>query len=296
MSTRPRRSILFMPATNARAVDKARTLPVDGLALDLEDSIAPEKKEEARVAAAAAVKAGGFGRREVIIRTNGPESSWFEADLAAASSVAPDAILVPKVETPEQLLHIGSRLAALEAPPNMRLWIMMETPLAVLNAHAIAATSKTNQECRLSGLVLGTNDIQKETRTLDHPERLPLLLALQTAVFAARAYKLSILDGVYNNFRDLDGFRRECQQGRLLGMDGKTLIHPGQIDIANESYGPPAAEVAWARRVIAAFDDPQHKGKGAISIDGQMVELLHLDIARRTVAMADALALPPTGT
>ena len=294
MTTRPRRSVLYMPATNARAIDKARTLPVDGIALDLEDSIAPERKEEARAAAAAAIKAGGFGAREVVMRLNGPATAWFEADLAAAVAAAPDAILVPKIERPEELGRIGERLAALKAPQALRLWIMMETPLAVLNAHAIAAASQQWPACRLACLVLGTNDIQKETRALDHPERLPLLMALQTAVLAARAYKLAILDGVYNNFRDLEGFRRECRQGRLLGMDGKTCIHPSQIEIANAEYGPPAAEVAWARRVIAAFEQPEAQGKGAISLDGQMVELLHLEIAHRTVALADTIAGPRT--
>lgn len=293
MIPRPRRSVLFMPATNARAVEKARSLPVDGIALDLEDSIAPEKKDEARSAAVAAIGAGGFGRREVVMRLNGPATSWFEADLAAAATAGPDAILVPKVERPEQLRMIGERLEQLAAPGRTRLWIMMETPLAVLNAHAVAQASRNWPQCRLSCFVLGTNDIQKETRALDHPERLPLLMALQTSVFAARAYGLAILDGVYNNFKDTDGLRRECRQGRLLGMDGKTLIHPAQIDIANEVYGPPDAEIAWARRIIAAFEQPEHQGRGAISLDGQMVELLHLEIARRTVAMADAIAGKP---
>ena len=289
MTSRPRRSVLYMPATNTRAVEKARSLPVDGIALDLEDSIAPEKKEEARAAAASAIEAGGFGRREVVLRVNGPATSWFEDDLAAAATAGPDAILVPKIEKPDQLRMIGAHLEKLKAPRHTRLWIMMETPLGILNAHAIAQASQQWPECRLSCFVLGNNDIQKETRALDHPERLPLLMALQTSVFAARAYGLAILDGVYNNFKDTEGFRRECQQGRLFGMDGKTLIHPSQIDIANEVYGPPPAEVAWARRIIAAFEQPDHKGKGAISLDGQMVELLHLEIAKRTVAMADAI-------
>jgi citrate lyase subunit beta/citryl-CoA lyase len=294
MITRPRRSVLYMPATNTRAIEKARALPVDAVALDLEDSIAPAKKDEARQAAVAAVKSGGFGPREVIIRTNGPGSACFEADLAAAVSAGPDAILAPKIERPEQVQAIGAKLRALKAPDTIRLWIMMETPLAVLNAHAIARCTETHPDCRLSAMVLGTNDIQKETRALDHPERLPLLLALQTSVLAARAYRLTILDGVYNNFRDLDGLRRECRQGRLLGMDGKTLIHPGQIEIANEEYGPSPSEVAWARRIIAAFEDPASTGKGAISLDGQMVELLHLEIAMRTVALAESLSATRT--
>lgn len=290
MMNRPRRSVLYMPATNNRAIEKARNLPIDGVALDLEDSIAPERKDDARAAAVAAIKAGGFGSREVVMRLNGPATAWFETDLAAAVSAAPDAILVPKVERPEEIRHIGERLKALGAKPELRLWIMMETPLAVLNAHALAECAERWPDSRLAAFVLGTNDIQKVTRALDHPERMPLMMALQTSVLAARAYKLAILDGVYNNFRDLDGFRRECEQGRLLGMDGKTLIHPGQIPIANEVFGPSPAELEWARRIIVAFDLPEAKGKGAISIDGQMVELLHLDIARRTVALADAVA------
>jgi citrate lyase subunit beta/citryl-CoA lyase len=290
MTARPRRSVLFMPATNTRAVEKARSLSVDGVALDLEDSIAPEKKEEARSAAVDAIRAGGFGPREVVMRLNGPTTSWFDADLAAAAAAGPDAILIPKIERPEQLGMIGRRLLELKAPEKTRVWIMMETPLAVLNAHAIAEASRQWKECRLSCFVLGTNDIQKETRALDHPERLPLLMALQTSVFAARAYGLSILDGVYNNFKDSEGFRRECRQGRVFGMDGKTLIHPSQIDIANEVFGPQPEEVAWARRIISAFELPESQEKGAISLDGQMVELLHLEIAQRTVAMADAIA------
>jgi len=290
MTARPRRSVLFMPATNTRALEKARSLSVDGVALDLEDSIAPEKKEEARSAAVDAIRAGGFGPREVVMRLNGPTTSWFDADLAAAAAAGPDAILIPKIERPEQLGMIGRRLFELKAPEKTRVWIMMETPLAVLNVHAIAEASRQWKDCRLSCFVLGTNDIQKETRALDHPERLPLLMALQTSVFAARAYGLSILDGVYNNFKDSEGFRRECRQGRVFGMDGKTLIHPSQIDIANEVFGPQPEEVAWARRIISAFELPESQEKGAISLDGQMVELLHLEIAQRTVAMADAIA------
>jgi citrate lyase subunit beta / citryl-CoA lyase len=290
MTIKPRRSALYMPATNARAIDKARTLPVDAVTLDLEDSIAPEKKDEARAAAVAAIRTGGFGRREVVIRTNGLGTQWFKADFEAAANAAPDAILVPKIEQAEDLRRIGERFAALKAAPRTRLWIMMETPLAVLNAASIAAASKHFPDCRLATFVLGNNDIQRVTRSLDHPERLPLMFALQSLVMAARAYGLSMLDGVYNNFKDLDGFRRECEQGRMLGMDGKTLIHPSQVEIANAAYGPPVAEIARARRIIAAFDAPEAKGKGAISLDGEMVELLHLEIARRTVEIADAIA------
>lgn len=289
MTIRPRRSVLYMPGSNVRAHEKARTLPADAVVLDLEDSIAPDQKDSARAQAVASIKAGGFGRREVLLRTNGMSTPWFEADLAAAVAAAPAGILVPKIDKPDDLRQLGERLDALGAPGHMVTWIMMETPLAVLNAAAIAETSKRYPACRLACLVLGTNDIQKETRALDHPDRLPLLYALQVSVTAARAYGLDILDGVYNNFRDLEGFRRECLQGRMLGMTGKTAIHPSQLDIANEVYGPPAEEVAWARRVIAAFETPENKGKGAISLDGRMVELLHRDIALRTVALADSI-------
>ncbi len=292
MLTRPRRSVLYMPATNERAIEKSRNLPVDAVALDLEDSIAPERKHEARAAAVAAIKAGGFGQREVIMRLNGTTTPWFGADLEAAASAAPDAILVPKVDRPTEVQLIGERLKALGAKPGIRLWIMMETPLAVLNAHAIAACAENWPDSRLSAFVLGNNDILKITRGQEHPDRIPLMLALQSCLYAARSYGLAMLDGVYNNFRDLEGFRRECEQGRLLGMDGKTLIHPGQIPIANEVYGPSAAELEWARKIIAAFEQPESKGKGAISLDGQMVELLHLESANRTVALADAMTSP----
>lgn len=290
MLSRPRRSMLYMPSTNTRAIEKARALPVDAMALDLEDSIAPEKKDEARTAAVSAVKAGGFGRREIIIRTNGLDTRWFDADFEAAASAAPDAILVPKIEQAEDLRRIGERFSALRAASKTRLWIMMETPLAVLNAASIAAASRQFPDCRLATFILGNNDIQRVTRALDHPERMPLMFALQSLLMAARAYGLSMLDGVYNNYKDLEGFRRECEQGRMLGMDGKTLIHPSQVDIANTAFAPPAAEIERARRIIAAFEAPDAQGKGAISLDGEMIELLHLEIARRTVEVADLIA------
>ncbi len=286
MTVRPRRSVLYMPATNSRAVDKARNLPVDGIALDLEDSIAPAMKAEARAAAVAQLKSGGFGRREIIIRTNGPTTAWFEDDLAAAAAAAPDAILVPKVERPEELVRIGARLKSLAAPETTRLWIMMETPLAILNARELAAGAHRFPDCRLTAFVLGNNDILKVTRGLEHPERLPLMFAIQTCLYAARTYGLAMLDGVYNNFKDLDGLRRECEQGRILGLDGKTLIHPGQIEIANAAYGPTAVEIDRARRIIAAFAAPESQGRGAIQLDGEMIELLHLESAHRTIELA----------
>ena len=268
MTARPRRSMLYMPATNARAIDKARTLPVDAVALDLEDSIAPEKKAEARAAAVAAVKAGGFGRREVVIRTNAIDTPWFDQDLAAAVSAAPDAILVPKIERPQEVIRIGASFKAMAAPAGIWLWIMMETPLAVLNAKDLAACAHRFPDCRLSAMALGNNDILKATRGSAQPDRLPLMFAIQSIIYAARAYGLAVLDGVYNNFKDLDGLRLECEQGRALGMDGKTLIHPSQIAVANAAYGPSPAEVERARRIIAAFEAPEAEGRGAIQLDG----------------------------
>ena len=290
MSIRPRRSALYMPGSNARALEKAKSLPADVVIVDLEDSIAPAMKQAARTQAVAALQAGGYGRREMVLRINGMGTPWFEDDLAAAASVAPDAVLVPKIETPLELKLIGEKLAALKCPARTRIWIMLETPLAVLNATSIAEAATRYPECRLACVVLGTNDIQKETRALTTPDRMPLLYALQASVLAARAYGLDILDGVYNAFRDLDGFRRECVQGRTLGMDGKTVIHPDQIAIANAVFAPPAEEVAWARKIIAAFDIPDNQARGVVQLDGQMVELLHAEIARRTVAMAEAIA------
>ena len=278
-----------MPGSNARALEKARTLAADVIIVDLEDSIAPEKKAEARAQAVAALKAGGYGRRELVLRVNGLGTPWFEDDFAAAVAAAPDAVLVPKIETPAELVQIAGKLQQLRAAERTRVWIMMETPRAVLNAAAITETATRVPGCRLSCVVLGTNDIQKETRALTTPDRMPLLYALQATVLASRAYGLDILDGVYNAFRDADGFRRECVQGRTLGMDGKTLIHPDQIAIANEVFAPPSDEVAWARKVLAAFEVPENKAKGVVQIDGQMVELLHAEIARRTVAIADAI-------
>jgi citrate lyase subunit beta/citryl-CoA lyase len=290
MLDRPRRSALYMPATNARALEKARSLPADAVIIDLEDSIAPSSKAEARTAAAAAVTAGGFGRREVVIRVNGCDSAWFEEDFAAAVAAKPDAVMVPKVESAGDLAMIGERLAALGAAEGVCVWVMIETPLAVVNARAIAAAAVDAPASRLDCLVLGTNDIQKETGALDHPERLPLMYALQASVMAARAYGLAILDGVYNNFRDMEGFRRECEQGRLLGMDGKTLIHPDQIATANATFAPSDSDVAMARKVLAAFAAPENAGKGVVSVDGRMVELLHAEMAKRVVAIAEAIA------
>lgn len=289
MTIRPRRSVLYMPGSNARALEKAKSLPADALILDLEDAVAPEAKEAARAQACAAVDAGGYGRREVVIRMNGLETPWGAADLERAAAAAPDAVLVPKVGSGADIARVTERLARAGAPERTRLWAMIETPLAILNIGAIAATA-SEAGARLSCLVMGTNDLVKETRADLSKNRRPALYWLSAAVTAARAYGLDVLDGVYNNFKDDEGFRRECLHGRALGFDGKTLIHPDQIGAANEVFAPPEAEVAWARKIIAAFDQPGSKGKGVITVDGRMVEIMHAEMARRTVAIAEAIA------
>jgi len=289
MTIRPRRSVLYMPGSNARALEKARTLLADALILDLEDAVAPEAKETARAQVCAAVAAGGYGGREVVIRINGLETPWGYADLEAAAAAGPDAVLVPKVGSGTDIVRVSERLAAAGAPARTRLWAMIETPLAILNIAEIAAAAKA-PGARLASFVMGTNDLVKETRADLTRSRRPALFWLSAAITAARAYGLDALDGVYNNFRDAEGFRRECVHGRTLGFDGKTLIHPDQIAVANEVFAPPEAEVAWARKIIAAFDEPEHKGKGVITVEGRMVELMHAEMARRTVAIAEAIS------
>lgn len=288
MAIRPRRSVLYMPGSNVRALEKAKTLPVDGVIVDLEDSVAPEAKETARKQAADAVKAGGFGGREVFIRINGVDSPWHADDLSAAARAAPDVILVPKVSTPDTLELIGRRLLDMGTDRKTRVWAMIETPLAIFNILSIAAEAR-DSETRLSGFVMGTNDLAKDTRARLVPGRAPMLPWLSTCVAAARVHGIDILDGVYNDIGNADGFINECRQGVDLGFDGKTLIHPSQIEPCNTAFSPSPAEVEWARKMIKAFDLPENKGKGVVSIDGRMVERLHADMARRTVAIAEAI-------
>lgn len=278
-----------MPGSNTRAMEKAKTLAADGVILDLEDSVAPDAKEAARAQTAAAVKAGGFGPREVFIRINGVETPWHADDLAAAADAAPDAILVPKVQNPETLERIGRRLLDMGADHRTRVWAMIETPLAIFNILAIAAEAH-DSESRLTGFVMGTNDLAKETRARLVPGRAPMLTWLSTCVAAARIYGIDIIDGVFNDIGDTEGLRVECRQGAELGFDGKTLIHPGQIATCNAAFSPSGEEVAQARKVIAAFDLPENKGKGVVAIDGRMVERLHAEMARRTVAIAETIA------
>jgi citrate lyase subunit beta/citryl-CoA lyase len=288
MPIRPRRSVLYMPGSNARALEKAKTLPVDGVILDLEDAVAPDAKDAARDQVVAAVKAGGFGRREVFIRVNGIDTPWFADDIKAAIAAAPDAILIPKVSTPDQPERIGERLLSMHANQHTRIWAMIETPAAIFNVRAIAATAK-DSETRLSGFVLGTNDLAKETRARLVPGRAPMVAWLTACVLAAREYGIDILDGVYNDIANAEGFAQECAQARDFGFDGKTLIHPNQIEPCNAAFSPTADEIAQARAMIAAFDLPENKGKGVVQIDGRMVERMHAEMARRTVAIAEAI-------
>jgi citrate lyase subunit beta/citryl-CoA lyase len=282
---RPRRSALYLPASNAKAIAKARTLPCDMVILDLEDAVAPEMKDEARAAAVAAVNAGGFGHRELAIRANGLDTPWGAADLAAIAGTAADAVLVPKVNGPDDILAYQAALGA--APPAMQLWTMIETCASVANLPAIAAMASST---RLSLWIMGTNDLAKEMRAQLTPCRTPFLPFLSMAVAAARANGIAILDGVCNEFRDLAAFEAEARQGLMFGFDGKSLIHPAQIDPCNAVFSPSEAELAWASAVIEAFALPEHAGKGAIKVEGKMAELLHLEQARRLVAVAERIA------
>ena len=290
MTIRPRRSVLYMPGSNARALEKAKTLPADGVILDLEDSVAPDAKETARQQVADVVKAGGFGAREVFIRVNGVDTPWHADDFSAAAHAAPDAILVPKVSNAETLELVGRRLLDMHIDHKTRVWAMIETPLAIFNILSIAAEAR-DSESRLSGLVMGTNDLAKDTRARLVPGRAPMLPWLMTCIAAARIHGIDILDGVYNDLSNAEGFEKECMQGVELGFDGKTLIHPNQIAPCNTAFSPSAEEVAQARKMIAAFDLPENKDKGVVSIDGRMVERLHAEMARRTVAIAEAIAV-----
>ncbi|MEW5421534.1 CoA ester lyase [Amorphus sp. 3PC139-8] len=287
---RPRRSVLYMPGSNVRALEKARTLPADCLILDLEDAVAPDMKEMARTQVIDAVRAGGYGPREIVIRMNPLSAPWGIGDLEAIAESGADAVLVPKAETVDDVMSIGRILSRLGAPNDLAIWLMMETPRAVLNARSIAEAVEEDAGRRLDALVIGTNDLAKETRAQMVPGRYTMLSWLSTFVAAARANDLSVIDGVYNDINDADGFAAECRQGRELGMDGKTLIHPKQVEEANRAFAPGEDEVAQARRIIEAFEQPENAGKGAISLDGRMVERLHAEIAERTVALADAIA------
>jgi citrate lyase subunit beta/citryl-CoA lyase len=289
MTVRPRRSVLYMPGSNARALEKARELPADGLILDLEDAVAPEAKAQARTAIVNALKNGGFGSREVMVRINGLDTQWWVEDLNAIIPARPNVILLPKISEPGQLQDVAERLVDLGAEHHISIWAMMETPLAMLNVGEIAAAA-LDTETRLAGFVMGTNDLAKDTRARLVPGRAPMLPWLMNCLAAARAYGLSILDGVYNDLGNAEGFAEECKQAAELGFDGKTLIHPRQIEPCNTAFSPSPEEVALARKMIAAFELPENADKGVVQIDGRMVERLHAEMAKQTVAVADAIA------
>ena len=282
---RPRRSVLFMPASNPRALEKARALPADGLIFDLEDAVAPEAKETARTAVAAALTIGGYAPRELVVRVNPLDTVWGHADLATAATLPIDAVLVPKVENAERVRLTIDLLDVLGAPPELSVWCMIETPLGVLAAAEIASASP-----RVGALVLGTSDLAKDLHAQPTRDRLPLMTALGLVLLAGRAHGRAILDGVHLDLADAEGFYAACRQGRDLGFDGKTLIHPDQIAPANAAFAPSAEEVARARRLIVAYAEADAVGKGAIRFEGRLVEVLHADEARRTIALADTIA------
>jgi citrate lyase subunit beta / citryl-CoA lyase len=286
---RPRRSLLFMPGSNARALEKARILPADGIILDLEDSVAPDAKATARDQIAQALAAGGFGKREVLIRVNSLDSPWWMDDLTMAAKARPDGILVPKISGVEDFVSIARCLSDVGADASIRVWAMIETARAVLHAEELAAASR-QLDMRLAGFVFGPNDISRETRIRMLPGRAAMIPMITHCILATRAHGLEILDGPYSDFSNVDGFGQECAQARDLGFDGKTLIHPGQIVACNAIFTPPVEEVAQARKIIAAFERPENASRGAIQLDGQMVERLHAEMAARTIAIADAIA------
>jgi citrate lyase subunit beta/citryl-CoA lyase len=286
---RPRRSALYIPGSNARALDKGRSVAADVLILDLEDAVSVEAKEMARAAVAAAVGVHAYGKREVVVRVNGLETPWIARDIAAVVASHPDAVLVPKISKPEDIRRARAALHAAQAPEGVGLWAMIETPLAALNVGAIAAAAASNSGVPLEALVLGTNDLMMETGMRPVPGRAPLAAALTQCVLAARAYGIAVLDGTFNELNNWDGFRAECQQGRDFGMDGKTLIHPRQVQIANEVFAPTADEVIWAEKVLAAFSRPENATRGVISVDGRMVERLHERMALRVIETATAI-------
>lgn len=280
---RPRRSCLYIPGANAKALEKAKTLDADVLILDLEDSVAPEAKAEARAAIVAALAGGGYGKREIVVRVNALSTEWGRADIDAALKAAPAGILVPKIARAADVIAANDALGV----TGPALWIMIETPRAVLNIAEIAAAA---QKSRLSTFVMGLNDLAKETRMHAGEHRAPFHTALSLAVTAARAHGIVAIDGVYNDIGNQAGFVDECRQGLTFGFDGKTLIHPSQIEAANTVFAPSPEEVAQARAVIAAFALPENAGKGVIKVDGRMTELLHLDQAKRAVALANAIS------
>jgi citrate lyase subunit beta/citryl-CoA lyase len=285
IALRPRRSVLYMPGANARALEKAQTIPADSLILDLEDAVAPDAKAEARDRVCAAVGSGSYGRRELTIRANGIGTPWHDDDLRAVAAAGPAAVVVPKIGSSDDVHQIERALEAAGAPDHTLIWAMLETPIAMLHAEEICRSSE-----RLAVLVMGTNDLAKELHAEQVPGRLPLLGGLGLCLLAARATGKVILDGVYNDIKDPDGFAAECRQGREMGFDGKTLIHPSQVDPCNSAFAPAAEDVDKAGRIIAAFEEAEAEGRGVVTVDGRMIENLHVEEARRVLAIAQAVA------
>ena len=282
---RPRRSALYMPGANARALEKARALPADCLILDLEDAVAPDAKQAARAQIADALSAGGYGARELVVRINALSTPWGKDDIAAFATLPdtarPHALLAPKISTPEDIEAVAALM-----PDGMDLWIMIETPAAIFNLQALAACSAHGP---LTCFCMGTNDLAKDTGAALVEGRAPMQTALSLTVLAARQCGLAVLDGVYIDIPNLDGLAAECQAGADMGFDGKTLIHPGQIETANRVFGPSVAEIEEARAIVAAFDDPANAGKGVVTVNGKMTEFLHRDMARHVLAVAQAI-------
>jgi len=282
---RPRRSVLYMPGSNPRALEKARTLPADGLIFDLEDAVAPDAKKAARDLVLDALGQGGYGGREILLRVNGATTTWGRDDLIAAARSGAHGVLLPKVESASAVREAEEVLKEAGAPDDQAIWCMMETPLGILRAAEIAASTP-----RLGGFVMGTSDLAKDLHAAHTAMRLPMLVSLGQCLLAARAYHLAILDGVHLDLDDDEGFRASCRQGLELGFDGKTLIHPKTIAVANETFAPSDAELAWAKRIIDAYQDALGRGAGVVVVEGKLVEQLHVDAARRTVALADRIA------
>ena len=278
---RPRRSVLYMPGSNARALEKGRGIPADALILDLEDAVAPDAKDLARGQTAAAVSAGGYGAREIIVRINALDTPWAKDDVTAVAACGADAILLPKVESAAMVRELEQMMVAAGAPGTMAIMCMMETPLGVLHAEEISAASP-----RLSCLVMGTSDLVKDLQAAHTPDRLPVLTSLSLCILAARAYGLAIVDGVHLDLQDDAGFAESCRQGRDLGFDGKTLIHPRTVAAANEAFAPSAGEIAWSQKIIAAHAEAAAEGKGVVVVDGKLIENLHVEAAQRLVAQA----------
>ncbi len=284
-TSRPRRSVLYMPGSNARALEKGRSLPADGLILDLEDAVAPDAKELARGQVCEAVAAGGYGRRELVIRTNGLDSPWGPDDLAAAATSGADAVLLPKVESARMVADAIAALSAAGAPDTLDIWCMMETPKGMLRADEVAGADP-----RVACLVMGTSDLAKDLHAAHTRERLPMLTSLGLCLLAARAHGVAILDGVHLDLADDEGFVYSCRQGVELGFDGKTLIHPKTIAAANQAFAPSDDEIAWSRKIIDAHAEAAAAGKGIVLVDGRLIENLHVEAARRQVALAEAIA------